>query len=300
MQLTPPSPANSAAVDEMKRILDGAPQVSEHTYRSDTRMTQRFSHGAVRDRLLPMNEHVVMTYYGPPKLVEWWDGQRYLRTTKRPGCVTVVPRGHEAKWDVRGPVEVSHVYMTETRIQGCADALGAHRGVVELADLVAFQDPIASRLMEILSLEAARNDQASSLFIEQAVDLLCSHLLRVHATTPARTPPSGQRGLANWQVRRVTDYLKDNLDQEVRLDDLACLAGLSRFHFCTAFRKATGLTPHQWLTSLRIARSRELLADPQMPVSTIALAVGYQTPSAFATAFRRVEKITPSQFRERL
>ncbi|MFC3124443.1 helix-turn-helix domain-containing protein [Pseudoroseomonas globiformis] len=53
---------------------------------------------------------------------------------------------------------------------------------------------------------------------------------------------------------------------------------LSRFHFCTAFRWATGQIPHEWLTALRISEARWLLAQSEMPVTSIALAVGYQTP----------------------
>ena len=75
---------------------------------------------------------------------------------------------------------------------------------------------------------------------------------------------------------------------------------LSRFHFCTAFRLATGRTPHEWLTSLRIERARELLADPETRITDIALEVGYKTPSAFAASFRKVAGITPTEFRRGL
>ena len=50
----------------------------------------------------------------------------------------------------------------------------------------------------------------------------------------------------------------------------------------------------------RIERARELLADPKLSVTDIALAVGYETPSAFAATFRKVAGVTPSQFRRRI
>lgn len=90
------------------------------------------------------------------------------------------------------------------------------------------------------------------------------------------------------------------LDQEIGLDELAGIVNLGRFHFCTAFRKATGETPHNWLVRLRIDKARQLLAVPQLPVTEIALAVGYQTPSSFAAAFRKVAGVSPSEYRRRL
>jgi AraC family transcriptional regulator len=94
--------------------------------------------------------------------------------------------------------------------------------------------------------------------------------------------------------------MREHLDEPIGLDELAALAGLSRFHFCTAFRQATGSTPYAWLVNLRIERARQLLAHPELPVTEIALAVGYETPSSFAAAFRKITGVTPSAFRRQL
>jgi AraC family transcriptional regulator len=94
--------------------------------------------------------------------------------------------------------------------------------------------------------------------------------------------------------------MHERLEQDISLEELSALVGLSRFHFCTAFKAATGQTPHNWLTALRMARARQLLADRSFPVTEVALAVGYQTPSAFTAAFRRLANVTPSEFRKAL
>jgi AraC family transcriptional regulator len=51
---------------------------------------------------------------------------------------------------------------------------------------------------------------------------------------------------------------------------------------------------------LRIERARQLLAAPELRIIDVALAVGYQTPSAFSASFRRVLGITPTEYRSRL
>jgi AraC family transcriptional regulator len=109
-----------------------------------------------------------------------------------------------------------------------------------------------------------------------------------------------RRGLANWQVRRVTAYMGERLDQEICLEELARLVNLSRFHFCTAFRLATGQTPLEWLIARRIERACTLLAQTSMSITKVGLAVGYATPSAFAASFHKRMGMTPSEFRRTL
>ena len=289
----------SCAVVEMHRILDRGPAVSKEALKDGVRLTGRWLHGAIHDRTAAMADHVVMTYYGAPQTIEWREGGKRLQSLTRPGSVTIIPKGHEARWDVGGAIEVSHVYLPDARLRACADALGLPHGVV-LKDRVGFEDPVGSRLLEILAWEALGEGEPSRLFTEQAVDLLCQQLVRAHSGASPSRNEAPRGGLVSWQVRRVVDYMKANLDRDLGLDELAGLTGLSRFHFCSAFRRATGMAPHRCFVGLRMARARDLLLDPCLPISEIAGLVGYQTPSAFAVAFRKLERISPTEFRRRL
>ncbi len=90
------------------------------------------------------------------------------------------PRGHDGRWDIGGPIELSHIYLTDQRLQACADVLaGGQR--VELIDRVAFDDVAASRIIEMLGQQAMLGDAASGLAVEQAIDLLCIQLVREHS-----------------------------------------------------------------------------------------------------------------------
>jgi len=155
-------------------------------------------------------------------------------------------------------------------------------------------------ILEILAREATASEALPQLFIEQTLDLLCAHLIRAHSSLGAFASPKPRRGLADWQVRRVSEFMNEHLDRDLSLDQLAAVVRLSRFHFCTAFRQATGQTPYQWLMALRMDRARDLLRNPKMPIVQVALAAGYETPSAFAAAFRRMEGVSPSEFRRAL
>jgi AraC family transcriptional regulator len=246
-----------------------------------------------------MSDHVVMTYYSQSKHITWRAGGTRIVSATKPGTVTLIPAGVDGRWDIAGGIDVSHVYLTKERLQSCADVLTDGKSV-ELLGRVGFQDPTTARILELLAREAAIIDSSSRLFIEQAIDLLCTQLVRSHSTFNALTLPQPRRGLPAWQVRRVTAYMQDRLGEDIGLNELARIVGLSRYHFCTAFRLATGRTAHEWLARARVERAQELLAQSRASITEVALAVGYSTPSAFTAAFRRVTGTTPTEFRRRL
>jgi AraC family transcriptional regulator len=284
-------------------ILDNPPLLVPDDLGDGTRLTQRWKHGAIHDRLASMLDHVIMTYYGDTGdheiVMSAGAGDRQnIASRTRSGTITVIPSGHEARWDIAGSIEVSHIYLSQARFQKCADILAKGKRV-ELLDRVGFEDPAAARIMELLSAEAKIDEPSARLFVEQAIDLLCIQLLRKHTalSIPVTQPPAG---LAPWQVKRVTAYMLERASEPLTLDELAGVIHLSRFHFCTAFRLATGKTPHEWLVIQRIDMAKKLLEDRVLNITEVGLAVGYGTPSAFTAAFRKIVGCTPTDFRRRL
>jgi len=286
-----------SAADEMEQILDAPPALTEANLKGGARLTRRWSHGALHASLPPLDTHVVMTYYGTAQKALWRQGAMRVESRTRRGSITLIPEGQEGRWDVEGTIEVSHVYLPDSRLQSAAEALSI-LGKIELIGRNCFDDPTSAQILELLGREAASGDTAASLFVEQAIDLLCTQLIRSHSSFGSLTVAAPRRGLADWQIKRVNDYMTEFMDRELSLDELAGLLQLSRHHFCTSFRLATGMTPHEWLTTLRMRRAGEMLVKTDWPIISIALEVGYQTPSAFAASFRRVMKMTPTAYRQ--
>jgi len=281
------------------RIIGCPPGIMGEPFRDAVRVTRRWNHGALHDSLTAFPDNVVMTYYGVDRDVAWRSGGRRLGSRTRSGAITVIPEGHDGRWDMDGPVETSHVYIPDRRLQAAAAQITGG-GRVELVGRVGFEDPSAARILELLSREVPNQEPSARLFVDQAIDLLCIHLVRAHSSFAALALEAPRGGLADWQLRRVTQYMREHLAKEIGLDELAALVNLSRFHFCTAFRKATGRTPHNWLMILRIEEARRLLETPALAVTDVALAVGYQTPSSFAAVFRKLVGMTPSAYRRAL
>jgi AraC-like DNA-binding protein len=104
-------------------------------------------------------------------------------------------------------------------------------------------------------------------------------------------------GLPECKLRRVTQYVKDNLHRELRLAELSSLVHMSPYHFARVFKRSTGVSPHRFLVRRRIEEASALLAAQTLPIAEIARSVGFRTASHFTTTFRRVTGITPSVYR---
>lgn len=276
-----------------------SPPVIPEVFFGDTRLVGRWRNEPFEYDLPPLKHHVLSAKYGGEGLASLKIGRRTISAPSMMGTITLAPRGHSGMWRMEGPSEVSNIFLGHARLMECADQVGNGR-VPELLDRVNFSDPRMFTIMAWLDEEVRSKDGLSHMYIEQLLDLVCLQLIRAHAGSTMRVASGPRRGLASWQVRRVTDYMRDNLAENISLQELADVVHLSRFHFCTAFRVATGHTPHAWLTRQRIVYAKKLLRDPALRITDVALVVGYETPSSFSASFRKVTGLTPSEFRRQI
>jgi AraC family transcriptional regulator len=294
------SPSLANTLDEVSKLLRGtAPPVATDHLRGNTRVTGRWFNSPFDGYVPGLNEHCLVCHLGGKSEVWVKVEGKVESTTLLPGTVTIVPRGVDGWHRSNGRIEVSNVFLGADRLQDCAD-VAANGQSPEIIGRKGVSDPKLFAVMKLLSDEVELSGLGSRLFTEQAIDLMCLQLLRIHSSFSKPLQGTVRRGLAAWQVKRISTYMHDYIDQDIGLQDLANLVAMSRFHFCHAFRLATGHTPHGWLSKLRIERARQLLAVPELRIIDVALAVGYQTPSAFSASFRRALGITPTQYRVRL
>ena len=104
-------------------------------------------------------------------------------------------------------------------------------------------------------------------------------------------------GLPRYKLRRVVAYIDARLGSPISLDDLANVAGVSRFHFHRQFRKSVGVTPREYVLRARIERAKGLLTESDLTVGEVSGAVGFADQSHFSNIFRRLTAMTPRSFR---
>jgi AraC family transcriptional regulator len=162
-------------------------------------------------------------------------------------------------------------------------------------------DHVVSSLSKALHTVELERDRHCADALKLAITIRLAGL-QSESQAATRSGEAGQgrrqiRALQKWRLKRVTDYVDNHLPEKIRLIDLAAVAGLSRMHFASQFRVATGLRPHEFLLRRRIRRSEELLRGSSMAIVEIALNVGFQTQAHFSTVFKRFVGFTPRQWR---
>ena len=109
--------------------------------------------------------------------------------------------------------------------------------------------------------------------------------------------PRVRGGLPPRAMRRVREFIQEHLEENVSIQALANIAGLSMYHFARAFKQSEGMTPHEYLVERRVQRTKDLLAETDLPLSEIALASGFSDQSHCARRFREHVGVTPSSYR---
>jgi AraC-like DNA-binding protein len=99
-------------------------------------------------------------------------------------------------------------------------------------------------------------------------------------------------------IQRAICFIEKNLSNELDLEQIAREACTSKFHFCRQFKRHIGMSPVHFVITARIRRAIALLRRKDLPVSVIAIQVGFNDLSEFDKQFKKVTGLTPSTFRK--
>lgn len=110
-------------------------------------------------------------------------------------------------------------------------------------------------------------------------------------------PDLSRGGLSPVTKNRICDFIEEHLGEKISLGALSSLAGLSPNHFARAFQQSVGLPPHRYMLRRRLEHVEKMLRETQLPLSEIALAVGFSDQSHLARHFRRLTGMPPSLVR---
>lgn len=100
-------------------------------------------------------------------------------------------------------------------------------------------------------------------------------------------------------LRRARDHADRHFAQPLRLDQLAAIAGISKYHFQRLFVATYGMSPAEYLSRRRIERAQDLLRATNLTVTEICVAVGFSSLGSFSSRFTDLVGESPSQFRQR-
>lgn len=151
-------------------------------------------------------------------------------------------------------------------------------------------------LLEVAHEVFERDREAAKASISQATCMLRSELQRQEAVTKF---DGGAGKLAGWQVLRLRAYVEAHLGDPIQVKDLSEVARRSTAHFCRAFKRTFGQTPHAYVTDCRLQRAKHLMLESVEPLSVIALLCGFTDQAHLSKLFRQHTGETPGAWRRR-
>jgi AraC family transcriptional regulator len=248
----------------------------------------RWHNPVVSAQLEPPDRHMLIFHERGSTAIEAQIGSLQGHGS-RIGSVTVVPAGVTSRWRLHGACDVIHVYLEPSRLRSA-------EGIVQtLAPAFASQNDWLQQWFALLSAQMTalqrHGDSIPALLADEFEGLLVSHLLS--DMQPSNSPRGGLPGGA---MRRIDEFLRARLSDELRLADLAELTHLSAGHFIKAFRQTAGCTPWQYVLDLRLESAAALLREGVL-ADDVARRVGLTSSTRLSRLFRDRRSVTLSELK---
>lgn len=235
---------------------------------------------------LQMNERVEMDWHS-----FGWTGHQITGA----GNLMFLSPGTRDRLHFHGPTKRIVMSVSPLLVKEGSDQLELP-GIPDFRNLWTFQDEQLRRLILEMEREMSTGWELGSLYGDLLSNAFVIALIKKYGKT---LPHEGsfEGGLSRPRLRQLLSYIDENFSRDIRLRELAGIAGLSDFHFARSFRKSTGFTPHQYLLQVKISRAKSLLLQPQWTILQIALALGFSDASRFAKVFRAHMGVSPAEWR---
>ncbi len=201
---------------------------------------------------------------------------------------------HDGEAGAEGGWRYRVMYPREPALGRIGAQLGLRESEPPRFSMNVIRDPALAR--GLVSLHRLLEGPACRFQVQDLWTRTIERLVRLHADRP---PPEPDRKMERGAVARVRDYLAGNLARGVTLDEAAAVAGLSPCYLQRVFKQQTGLSPHAFLTCMRVRRAKRLLSLGQ-PIAEVAAAAGFVDQAHLTKRFKTVFGFTPGQYRRAL
>jgi len=232
----------------------------------------------------------------PYRCEAWADDKKLQFEQCRTSSLQIMPAAASPRAYFPEPIELLHLNFPHDRL---ADIASVEPGALELNDPLARFDPDIANTCHQLARELKTDCTMSQLHFDALTTSIGVQLVRRWSNRGTKVT-SFRGGLPPARRRRVEEFLMTHLADDIGLDALAAIAGLSPKHFARAFRQSTGMPPHRWLIERRIDRAKALLLTTDLSLAEIALACGFADQSHFTAAFRKLAGLTPGGYRQEI
>lgn len=246
-----------------------------------------------------MRDYMIVVYEGVRATMERSSGGPWRGDAVEKGVISLLTRAEQSVWRWNRPIRVKHIYVGHEIIEQIANQVfEKDLDRIRIEDLVRAEDQVVPLYLKMLERELHGEGLGEKLYIESICSQLAIHLLRHYAHVEFRSPKLGS--LSPHLRRTLIEFIDENLTEDITLDDLAGLAGLSTYHFSRKFKADLGMAPHAYVISRRVEKAKRLLKSDRLPLKFVAAECGFTDQSHLSRIFRKLLGVTPNDFRKSL
>lgn len=226
------------------------------------------------------------------------DGHQHKLVVQK-GDSIFIPAGQSTYWYCEGSDTCSsslYIHVSPKLVEQIAEASNIDKKQICLENDFIKQDLRLLDIAMLLYSELQSGGIMGQLYVESLTQMLVIHLLR-HYSKSTHLITSSNGGLTRNQLQQTLDYIRVHLDQDLSLVQIAEVINISPTYFASLFKRATGVSPHQYIIQQRVEQAKSLLIKTDLTITDIALQVGFSSQSHLNQQFKRFTGITPKQAR---
>ena len=208
------------------------------------------------------------------------------------GGVFFLPAGHGCNVHLRGPLDTTHIYLRAHLFEAEDGPRAAAAG---LAPIFGERDSVLEHLACAVGEIVA--ESAPSLSVDPIAQALANRFIDINFKKPFAGPARRDYRLTERQLRRVREFIDQNIDTDIRLGALAGACGVSPDYFLRMFKSTVGVSPYQYLLNQRVERAKILLSDATCSLAEVALRCGFSHQEHLSRMFRRFTGVAPGRYR---
>lgn len=234
----------------------------------------------------------------PHRIHQIVGGRRYTGLYSK-GDISITPANVPSSYRAEGDDRYLNLQIPTQFFQSVAEqATEVDFNRLELLTEFRVRDPQLEQTLMLLRAELHKGGGwVGQLYVESLANVLAVHLIREYSTVKPRVAVY-EGGLGDRKLLQVSEYINAHLDQEIKLADLAAVAGVSQFHFSRLFKQSMGISPHKYLLQQRVEQAKQLLKNSKLAITEIALQCGFNSQSHLGKSFREFTGVTPCSYRK--
>jgi AraC family transcriptional regulator len=235
----------------------------------------------------------------PARMGCWRGGKRYIGTAVH-GDIDIIPACTPARWEMRDENDTALLLsLPQTLLHAVAHQSGLDATRLEIRNRFQVRDTELEALSWAMKREMEAGYPSGRLYLDGLALAAASRLVTRHSSVTKLTEQRSE-GLSGHRLKQVLSFIEEHLAEDLSLEQIAAVAGVSASHMKALFRISMGMPVHQYVIQRRVERAKALIMQDSLSTAEIALAAGFAHQSHMARHMRRLLGMPPKVLKRML